>query len=530
MLGFGPVSDVTVSSVEGEWRWHVYAYSQLIFSETLTKIYAATTPFITRASDTPANQPFDGTLGGSIRIDKSIAAGDSGYGGFSQSISEISLINSSGIYDDLASGISLNGQEVICSVGEITGRDTVEPYAAFAQFALLRAERMVISRQKVTVELRDPSLVLSEQLVQRSVYGGGGGADGDPEITGKRRPYGDGTVFNATPIQVIGAEGVWQCNDGAVSSITGVKDGGVYLTSAGNFASLALLRAATIDSGEYGTCNAEGYFRLGGASFKQVTVDFTGLRSTTADIIRVIALAAGLSAAQIDSSSFDALNIRQPAPVSYYLDADSSQTAAEMFTSLMRGIGGWHGMNVLGQLQVQVFDAPDEIATAMYASDGGDLADIDRVPLLTGLDPPPRRRRVAYARNYTTMTDLFGEVSFDDPALAEYLKTPFKLAATSDMEAVAIVTNWPQAPDPDPTEAYFVHEIDAQAEAERLLELYSSGLLPYRAVLKNALFLHQIGEVIWVQDNRLGLDDGKYLRLVEIIDDTGSGTEAIGLG
>lgn len=530
MLGFGPISDVTVSSIEGEWRTYFYAYSTLTLEEIFTKIYAATAPFITRATDIPPNQPVDGTLLASIRIDKSIASGSNGYGGFSQSISEIALINSSGIYDELASGISLNGQIVICSVGEMTGRDTVEPYAAFAPFAQLRAERMVITRQQLTIELRDPSLVLSEQLVQRSVYGGGGGADGDVEIIGKRRPYGDGTVFNATPILVIAQEGVWQCNDGAVSAITGVKDGGVYLTSAGNFASLALLRAATIDSGEYGTCNAEGYFRLGGASFKQVTVDFTGLRSTTADIIRDVATAAGLSAAQIDTASFDALNIRQPAPVSYYLDASSSQTAAEMFSNLMRGIGGWHGMNVNGQLQVQVFDAPDTIATAMYATAGGDLAEIDRVPLLNGLDPPPRRRRVAYARNYTTMTDLFGEVSFDDPALAEYLKTPYKLAATSDAEAAEIVADWPQAPDPDPTEAYFVNAVDAQVEAERLLELYSSGLLPYRAKIKNALFLHQIGEVIWVQDNRLGLDDGKYLRLVEIIDDTGSGTEAIGLG
>jgi hypothetical protein len=129
------------------------------------------------------------------------------------------------------------------------------------------------------------------------------------------------------------------------------------------------------------------------------------------------------------------------------------------------------------------------------------------------------------------MTDLFGEVSFDDPALAEYLKTPYKLAATSDTDAAEITASWPQAADPDPTEAYFYYEVDAAAEAQRLLDLYTSGLLPYRAKINGALFLHEIGDVIWVQDNRLGLDEGKYIRLVEVIDDTNAAaTEAVGIG
>jgi hypothetical protein len=202
-----------------------------------------------------------------------------------------------------------------------------------------------------------------------------------------------------------------------------------------------------------------------------------------------------------------------------------------MFTKLMRGIGGWHGMNVFGKLEVHIFDSPDEFPVAYYDTQGGGLVEIDRSALISGLDPPPRRRRVAYQRNWTVMTDLFGEVSFEDPALAEYLKTPYKLAATSDDDADEIVASWPQAADPDPTEAYFYYEIDAVAEAQRLLDLYTSGMLPYRAQIKNALFLHEIGDVIWVQDNRLGLDEGKYIRLVEVIDDTNSATtEAVGIG
>jgi hypothetical protein len=532
MLGFGPISQTPLSS-QIIWALFVLSYSELELDESVTSIRAATMPFITRASDTPPNQPFDGTLEGDIRIDRSITGGSGGYGGFAESISEISLINSSAIYDELASSVSVNGQDVRMSVGEVTGRDTVEPYAAFAVFANMKAERMTISRQHVVIELRDPSLVLSEETVQQTVYGGGGGADGDLEIAGKRVPFGDGVVFNATPTLVIGADAVWQFNNGAVTSIQGVKDGGVYLTFSADFATLSLLLAATISPGYYSTCTALGYFRLGGTSFKAITVDFTGLRLTTSDIIENVALtSASLSASQLDSASFDDLNVDQPATVGYYLDSNSSESCAEMFTKLMHGIGGWHGMTPLGQLQLKLFVEPDAvIVSGSYDTNAGDLLDIDRTALPTDVDPPPHRRRVMYARNWTVMTDLFGIVSELDPARAEYLKTPSKLTFTSEDAGAAIRADYPQAPDPDPVEAFFAYEVHAQAEADRLLELYSSGFFAYRAVIKNALFLHQPGQVILVTDDRLGLDDGKYLRLVSTIDDTSAGsTEVIGFG
>lgn len=531
MLGFGPISADPVSA-QFQWRAFIYASAEVITEVLVTKIFAATMPFITRAADTPANQPFDGTLSGAIRIDRSIASNSGGYSGFSEAISEISLINSSGIYDSLAGAVSINGQEVICSVGEYTGRDVVDPYASFAVFANLRAERMLISRQSVRIELRDPSLTLSEETVQQGVYGGGGGIDGGEEIKGKRKPYGDGVVFNASPVLVIGAESVWQCNDGPVAQITAVKDGGVKLTFAFDVATLTNLRGASVSPGEYATCNAEGYFRLGGASFKQITVDFTGLRLTTADIIRNVAInSAHLSASQINEDSFNALNEDQSAIIGYYLNQDSSETCADMFTKLMRGIGGWHGMNVDGKLEVNIFTEPGDIAEIYYNTMGGNLIDIDRAPLPDGTDPPPHRRRVTWARNWTVMTDLFGEVSADDPALAEYLTQPFKVASTSEASSALVIADYPNAPDFDPIDAYFNYEADALAEAERIFDLYFSGFSAYHLRVKNAMFMHQIGQTIMATDNRLGLDEGKLLRLVEIIDDTESGiTELIGFG
>jgi len=72
-------------------------------------LYAATVPFITLATDSPANQQFDGTLEPTLRVDRSISAGggvSQGYGGFSINISELSLVNADASYDGFASFVN----------------------------------------------------------------------------------------------------------------------------------------------------------------------------------------------------------------------------------------------------------------------------------------------------------------------------------------------------------------------------------------------------------------------------------------
>ncbi len=536
-ISFNPISSTAISA-EHEWRAYIDGESELIISDAASKIYAATVPFISRFNDDPADRPFDGTLEATMRIDRSIGGGD-GYSGFSQNISEFSLINADGTYDDLMTSISVNGQEIICSIGVMSGRDTVEPYADFVQFAVLTGERFKVERNRITFETQDPALHLATETVQQSVYAGTGDLEGSSEIAGKRRPFADGIVFNITPTLVIPGELLWQVNDGPVSAISSVKDGGVALTFSADYATVALLRAAGLapspdvtPPGSYSTCLAEGYFLLGGSSFSQVTADVTGVRLTTADIIENVALtSAMLTVDDIDASSFMDLNNSQPASVGYYLDSESSETCADMFTRLMTGIGGWHGMTALGLFQVRRFEAPSALASAYYDTTGGNIVDIDRTALPSGVDPPPHRRRVTYGRNWTVMSTILGAVSAGDPALADYLAKPYKVASTSEAQSTTILNNWPHAPDPDPVEAYFANEADASAEATRLYTLYSTGYTAYRFTLKNVLFVHQIGEVVNVTDARLTLSGGRYLRLVEVSDDCSSmTTECVGFG
>ena len=514
------------------------SYLSIGTSPAALSLYAATMPFITLTTDTPANQQFDATLEATLRIDRTIGGGGrGGYSGFSLNISELMLVNGDASYDAFAGNVSVNGQSVVCRLGQFDENNIIIPYVQFELLASLIAERFLVDRQHLTIQMRDPALTLSTTPVQSSVYAGTGGTEGGDEIAGKRRPFGDGVVFNATPALVLPNELLYQFNAGAVASVDAVKDGGAKLTNAGNYATVALLRAAattippSFSPGAYATCIADGYFALGGASFKQVTVDFTGLRTTTADIILNVArTSAALADSALDLPSFDALNVTQPAHISYYLGADASTTCADMFTQLMGGIGGWHGMTPTGKLTLHRFDAPGTTAEASYNSTGGGLVDVDRTALPTDVDPPPKRWRVTYQRNYTVQTDLFGVVQ-EDAALSDLLRNPYSVASTSDAQATAVVVNYPNAPDPDPVDAYFVSQVDALAEANRLYTLYSSGYAAFKFTLANSVFVHDVGDVVNITDSRLGLSSGRYLRLVSISDDVGRRvSEMVGFG
>lgn len=509
-------------------------------------IYAGTLPFITLNSDTPANQPVDGTLDGGIVINRSVV-GQDGWTGYSQSVSEVVANNGEGAYDAFGDAYSINGRTITVKVGRIvTPPDGVAPYAQFEPVARLVGERIRLSRAQMIAETRDLQSRL-DVPVQTSIYIGNGELEGGAEIKGQRKPrlFGrqDATAGkggNITPTLVIGSEGLFQVNDGPVDEIIAVRDGGIALTFVADYATVPILRAAvaagTIAPGQWGSCNAAGFFAIGGVAFKQITADVVGLTLTTADIIEEVALSAGgLTAADLDAWTFEKLNDDQGAEIGYYLDSQSNETCNEMFAKLMAGIGGYHAVTPLGKLQVRRIEAPVGIASEYYLLGAGKLVDVDRADLPRGLDPPPRRQRVAFGRNFTQQTELFGQVSEGDPDFANVLAQPYGLAATPDLSAEEVLADYPFAPDPAPVESYFANEADARTEAERRHALYTSGLKTFRIRLANRFAMHEIGEEIAIKDGgiepRLGLSGWRYVRFVQIDDDAKTGfTDAIVLG
>jgi hypothetical protein len=502
-------------------------------------LYAATLPFVTRATDTPADTPFLGTLAGDLVVSRSLSDSD-GYSGYVQNISEFTLINAGGDYDFLGDDYSVNGQRIVTRIGAARAFNDVDAYAQFEMVTDQLGERFIPTRNALRIEHSDATLKL-QVPAQPSAYSGLGDLEGGAELAGKRRPIGLSNVFNATPVLVVASEGLYQCHDGSNATITVVKDGGIPLNFVANYATLPLLRAAitnpaTVPPGSFATCNAAGYFGIGGIATKQITVDFTLSTHKTADIIQWLILnSTTLTTSDFDNFTFTDLNNKQPAVRQYFLGPESTKTVADVMTDLMKGIGGWWGVTTLGKVRLARMEAPSLVASAYYDLNGGTLTQLDRVPLPVSVDPPPRRRRVTYAHNETPQSDIYPYISENDPALAAYLAMPYKVAATSDDDAAAILADYPFAPDPEPGIGYFRDEADAQAEADRLLTLYASGHRAFRFTVKNALFAHQVGEVVNIADTtiapRLDVGASRYVRVVEVNDRISDmSTEMVGFG
>ena len=164
------------------------------------------------------------------------------------------------------------------------------------------------------------------------------------------------------------------------------------------------------------------------------------------------------------------------------------------------------------------------IPTAIY-----DRLNLDAVPALVplpdDLKPPPWRVRVAHARNWTVQTtDLAGSVA---DARRAYLAEEVRYVSAESEE---VRTNFPPGKEMI-VDAYFRDEANALAEASRRLALW--GTTPremYQLKLSQPMFVHEVGELIGIETDRFGLEEGKIVRIAKLIEDSGEGVEIMAVG
>ena len=493
------------------------------------RILAATREFITRDTDTLRNRPFLGTLINSLRVDRSIVGGF-GFSSLSISWGEIELINAEADYDSAISDYAIDGRRVRLTVGAYNAETkSVDAYNDFYVLFDGTASGWHADEGVLRVELKDNSSKL-DVPAQDTTYSGSGDLEGGTELAGKRKPMAYGQLSNITPVMVIASELVLQVNDGRIEAVTAVYDTGASLTFDADYATSTLLRAATLVAGRYATCLAEGLIRLGGSAFGAITADVKGDKTggtyvnTVGAIIRRLVTTAGdlVDPTDLVDYRFDDMESDQTAIVGYYLDQNSTETCADVVGRLMTSIGGWGGFTRLGQFEIRLFKAPSGVASQRYEKQ--DILEISRERLPDSIEPPPHRFRVSYDNNWTVQTDFVSSVSESNPDRAAYLTQEYRLVTTDDDTSADILADHPLAQDPDPIVAYFVSSTDAQEEADRLLALYGVQRSLYRVRVSRAQFIHDIGDVIHVTYPRWDLSDGRYLRIVSIVDDSNDDT------
>lgn len=460
--------------------------------------YASTHGYNSHPEDLPANTHFDARLSVPLRFTRSIV-GQAGFGGrVSLGYGDIELNNDDGFYDSLGVDGFLDGRRVKVKLGAME-----YAYSRFGTIFEGFMQGVEMTESTLVIKVRDATLRL-ERTMQQAFYGGTGGDDGTTELKGKPKPLTFGQALNVSPVIVDPANLLYQVHAGEIEAIDAVYDRGLALTPVTDY---------TVDL-------AAGTFTLLNDPDGQITADVRGHKNSdgdyltvTADIVEEILRAfVGMDATELDAISFSACATAAPAPVGLFIGSDSINTV-DAIGALMTGIGGFYGFRRNGQFQVGVFTEP-ATASLVASFTRDDVLDIERVTPPSGINPPNWRRKVGYQKNWTVQTsDIAGAVTTDRRA---FLAEEYRIGEYQDE---TITTRHPLATDPDLVQALFSDKEDADAEAERLVNLYGAQRSMYRVELKTKPFLLDIGQGISLTYPRWDLRDGKQFRIVSIDDD-----------
>lgn len=459
----------------------------IVQAEASTSANVATHPLMTGANDDPPATRFAARLS-RISFRRSMRGGDR-FGGVAQGDGMLIFDNADGGYDArLFQAVA--GTEIVVKAGSPD-----IPFRYWRTIVVGTARDHEFSEKAYILTMRDDSFRLQLPL-RDTLYLGTGGAEGGDALINKSKPVLLGYRLNIAPPQVDGATLTYQIHDGALDAVFAVRDRGSALSFGEDHADYATLASATIAGGEYDTCLAEGFIRLGGTPAGQVTVDAATYRSSgkayLAAILRGVLEDYGPITA-FDEASFTALAAAYPNDHGLWVGENDDATIRDVVERLLDGVAGYVAFSRAGRCRVGTVVEPEGAATAAYG-----MADIigevphERLPSL--LAPPPWRLRLYYSGNDTVQTDLAG-------AADQVWAQPGLVALASD---TVVRQTYEMAQDVGPFDSHMIDAADAEAEAARQLDIYKLPRPLRRVGLVRRALRTEIGDLVDVDYDRLG--------------------------
>jgi len=473
------------------------------------------------SSEDLANIYFPPRLKSSFNFETKLFDGDEPNGRSRPGFGEMTILNTDGRFDD-ALVYAWDGRSVEIFEGD--KRDAF--YPGFTRRFIGTTEGLQWDESTINIRLRDPQL-RCDRRVQQSAYTGTGLIEGDAALKGRLKPEAFGYLENV-PCLLINAAGlIYQVHTRQIQSVLAVRDKGAALSYDADYATYALLAAASIPAGRYATSLAYGLVRLASAPAGQVTADIEGdsgpsgiggdYVNDTSGILRRVATAFLPEVDrfgdpdEIDSAAFAAVYALQPAEVGYFCDA--GETAAEMFDRLMAAMGGAWSVTLLGQLAVRRLDAPS-------GSPAATLAPRHILGTRRRGTVPSWRRRIGYRRMWLVQSkdDLAGSVTEANRAL---YSEQYRWALAIDESARDAHR---RARDVE-LAGFYRYSADADAEAARQQELFGTLRHIYTVPVQGlGTFARNLGEVVGVTGwDRFGWGDPESFVLVGLQADVARG-------
>lgn len=559
-----PLGALAFLTPPGAWR-----VSSATTLSTTTLRYASR-PFVTGSGDAPANTPIEGRVS-PFRVARLVEYGQDGTFapiGAAQ-VSEIELGNGDGALDTLADQYLIEGRTLRLRVGSMVtdslGRDQPPALAAFSTVFVGVIDALSWRRDAVLLKVRDARVRLNRQ-VQGATYTGGGGIDGTPEMKGVTRPMAFGTCFGVRPQLVDPGVNIYQCHDGEMRSVDAVYDSGVPLTPTRDYDSydeLADLRAETADAeeggafdlplGSFATCLKAGVFRLAGTAAGVVTADIrgaggadtleepfddgtlftdgTGWDSGSQNefagtcgriILWLLGRVAKLTSADLNEAQFLQTDAAINRTAGVFVAAGQTASVRDLVGQLLASMGCILIRSSDGRYQLRQISGPGETAVLTIGPDQIVPGTLERLEL--PYRQPWARWRVSYARNWSPLT----ETDFAD-AVDPGMKPRFmRLAETAEAVDDGLAIKYP-ARDVGLLDSLLADADDAEAEADRLLGVYSAGRAMFRAECTGLQFRLEDIDTIKLVNPRYGLANGRLLTVLATEEDGKRGTTTLTL-
>lgn len=490
----------------------------------VVSLYYASQGFVTKPTDTPANIYYDGRIQQPANVQRAVFGGSKTFGATTIGYGELVMVNNDGELDHLI-GLGFDGREIVIELGIVTPSDAGVP--TWITVLVGTMEQPEFNWDKVTVRVRDRQQDLVKPI-QLNKYAGNNvlpsgleGVAGD--LMGKPKPRLYGPGFNLPVPAANTSKLVYQVSDGAIYSVPAVYDRGVVLTAGADYATSALLLAATPAAGTAITCLAEGLFRLGSSPVGLITCDAvegaTAAARSTAQIMKRMLLDAGLAAGDISSTDVTALDAKNSAEIGYWASHQAEQTFIAALDACAGSIGAWYGIDRTGIFRMGRIEAPSGTSVATITP--LEIIKIDRV---ASQDPgkgiPSYKINLGYKRFYSVQgTDLAGGVT--DARRSELSEEYRRVTSTDSTVKTAHLMA---------TELTFdtllIYAADAQTESDRRLALYKVRRDPLecRVALDSTLAASiDLGGIVTVQVPRFGYDAGKQFNSIGVRTDLRGG-------
>lgn len=459
---------------------------------TTTTVYYSDVGFVTGSGDTPAHTAFKPYVKSAVDWSRDLRTGRRLGGRVAFRAGGATFYNADGEFDNFLTSYAIDGRTVRVKAGLAHWA-----YTDFVSLFDQTAEAFEGARRNEVSAILRGSYYLLQTPLQPNTYEGTGGPEGGADLQGRRKPLAfGGRIKNVNPPRLNNLN-IYQLHDGEIDSVQAVFDRGVELTFNADYATYSDLANASITGGEYGTCLAEGYIRLGTEPAGLVTVDFKGaiidgsFTDQIGDIIESVLTDYGpkFASSRIDGSSFTNLKNNVTDPVEFWFGTNRV-TAARAVETMLDTFEGFLSDKRDGTFQVGQVKKPS--GSPIIQITEGDTYNWRWLSLPRDVSPAIDRAEVGYAFNYNVQdVDLDTAVT---SSRRDFIAQRVRYFALDDPN----VTDFHQEAQVLTVNSHWTTETGATNHANQLIDLYSRSTRLLEVQISHKGFATEIDDVVRV--------------------------------